>query len=209
MTTSSSIKLVGISGTNGSGKDTVGQMLAERHNFIFISGSDLLRDEAVKRGLPVERDVLSSISAEWRRNEGMGAVSARVYKLYESQKGKYSGLATVSLRHPGEADFIHSKGGIVVWVDADPKVRYDRIYSRQRTAEDNKTFEEFLLEQEREMSHSGDTATLNMSAVKSLADIHLENNGNDVDVFKDEAEKALGLKPTGKPGSYGFGGYAQ
>lgn len=184
-------RIIGVAGTNGSGKDTVCQMLAERHNFLFISGSDLLRDEAVKRGLPLERDVLSSISAEWRRNEGMGAVSARVHELYESQKDKYEGLATVSLRHPGEADFIHSKGGIVVWVDADPRVRYDRIYSRQRTAEDNKTFEEFLAEQESEMSHTGDAATLNMSAVKKLADIHLENNGNDVEAFKDQAEKAL------------------
>jgi dephospho-CoA kinase len=194
MTTSSSIKIVGISGTNGSGKDTVGQMLAERYNFLFISGSDLLREEAKKRGLPIERHVLSSISAEWRRNEGMGAVSARAFKYYETQKDKYSGFATVSLRHPGEADFIHGKGGIVVWVDADPKIRYERIYSRQRTTEDNKTYEEFLAEQEREMSHSGDHATLNMSAVKERADIRLTNDGNDIEAFKNEAAKALGLK---------------
>ena len=187
------MRIIGISGTNGSGKDTVGQMLAERHNFLFISGSDLLRAEAKKRGLPIERDVLSSISAQWRREEGMGAVSARVYELFKLQKDKYDGMATVSLRHPGEADFIHSKGGIVVWVDADPKVRYDRIYSRQRTDEDNKTYEEFLAEQESEMSHSGDSATLNMSAVKDRADIFLTNDGNDIEAFKDQAEKALGL----------------
>jgi len=185
--------MIGISGTNGSGKDTVGQMLAERHNFLFISGSDLLREEARKRGLPIERKVLSTISAEWRRNEGMGAVSARVLKLFKTKKGKYSGLATVSLRHPGEADFIHSQGGKVVWVDADPKIRYDRIYSRQRTEEDNKTYEEFLAEQQHEMSHSGDSATLNMSAVKERADIFLTNDGDDIEAFKDVAEKALGL----------------
>jgi dephospho-CoA kinase len=184
-------KIIGISGTNGSGKDTVGQLLAERHNFLFISGSDLLREEAKKRGLPIERDTLSSISAEWRRVEGMGALSARVHKMFEAQKDKYDGMATVSLRHPGEADFIHSKGGIVIWVDADPKIRYDRIYSRQRTLEDNKTFEEFLAEQEKEMSHSGDHATLNMSAVKERADIILTNDGNDIEAFKDQAETAL------------------
>ncbi len=192
------MKIVGISGTNGSGKDTVGQMLAERHNFLFISGSDLLREEARKRGLPIGRKVLSSISAEWRRKEGMGAVAARVYELYKSKKGQYSGLATVSLRHPGEAEFIQSIGGMVVWVDADPKVRYERItknaHARGRVSEDDKTYEEFLAEQEAEMSHAGDVATLDMSAVKERADIFLTNNGDDIEAFKDEAEKILGLE---------------
>jgi len=189
------MKVIGISGTNGSGKDTVGHMLMERHNFIFISGSDLLREEARKRGLPVTRKTLSQISAEWRRKEGYGAVSARVYKRFEALKDKYDGLATVSLRHPGEAEFIKSVGGTVVWVDADPKVRYERLaknaHQRGRAEEDDKTYEEFLAEEKREMTHSGDAATVNMSAVKEKADIFLKNNGNDIEAFKDAAEKAL------------------
>ena len=191
------VKIFGVTGTNGSGKDTVGEMLVERHNFALVSNSDQLREEARKRGLPVTRKNLSEISAEWRRKEGLGVLSKKSYNKFLSFDKKHDGLAIISLRHPGEAEYIQSLGGKVIWVDADPRVRYARIsknvHARGRAGEDDKTFEEFMAEEEREMQHSGDSATLNMSAVKERADIFLENNGNDIDAFKDAAEKALGL----------------
>jgi len=66
--------IIGLSGTNGSGKDTVGGILAEKHGFMFISVTDLLRDEAKRRGDPVERKVLRTISAQWRRESGLGVL---------------------------------------------------------------------------------------------------------------------------------------
>jgi cytidylate kinase len=60
-------KVIGISGTNGSGKDTLGRALSLRHNFLFVSVTDLLREEARRRGLAIERENLRMISAEWRR----------------------------------------------------------------------------------------------------------------------------------------------
>lgn len=186
------MKIIGLAGTNGSGKDTIGDLLAEKHGFLFISGSDLLRDEARKRGLPVERENLRMISAEWRRKSGLGALIDQAIELYQKDSsGQTGGMVIASLRNPGEADRVHELGGTVIWVDADPKVRYDRVFSRQRTDEDNKTFEEFLSEEQTEMTHSGDAATLNMGAVKELADITLLNNGNNIKAFRDEAEKVL------------------
>ena len=75
-----------------------------------------------------------------------------------------------SLRNPGEADRVHDLTGMMIWTDADPKIRYDRIYSRQRTAEDDKTFEQFLSEEQDEMTSSGDAATLSMADVKEKSD---------------------------------------
>jgi hypothetical protein len=72
-------------------------------------------------------------------------------------------------------------------------VRYERISQRQRSAEDQKTFEQFLKEEQDEMQHSGDEATLSLSGVKAKADIFLENNGSDIEKFKGAAEKALGF----------------
>ncbi|MGH7234103.1 MAG: AAA family ATPase, partial [Candidatus Saccharimonadales bacterium] len=46
-------KILGISGTNGSGKDTVAHLLEQDHNFLFISVSDLLRDELKKQSVPL------------------------------------------------------------------------------------------------------------------------------------------------------------
>jgi cytidylate kinase len=189
------MKLIGLSGTNGSGKDTVGHMLAERHDFLFVSMTDMLRGEAGKRGLPVEREVLRTISAEWRRESGLGVLIDKSIEFFQSQDRQYAGLVVASLRNPGEADRVHELGGQLIWVDADARIRYDRIQAnaagRGRAEEDTKTFEEFLAEEKAEMTQSGDVATLNMSGVKALADITLLNEGNDIEAFKDNAERTL------------------
>lgn len=179
-----SMNLIGLAGTNGSGKDTVGDVLSEQKNFLFVSVSDLLRDEAKKRKMPIEREVLRDISAQWRRESGLGVLVEKAVQEYNKFEGKYTGLVVASLRNPGEADTVHDLGGKVVWVDANPKVRYDRLASRQRSSEDNKTFDEFIAEEQAEMSHQGDKATLNSSGVKEKADVFLENDGNDIAAFK-------------------------
>lgn len=183
--------IYGLSGTNGSGKDTIGLMLAERYGFLCVSVSDLLREEARKRGLPIEREVLRTISAEWRREFGLGVLVDRAVALYQNAPGRYKGVVAVPMRNVGEAERVHELGGKLIWVDADPRVRYERIRSRLRTAEDEKTYEEFLAEEEAEMHQSGDEATLNLAGVKSISDIFLENNGDDIEAFKDVAEKKL------------------
>jgi dephospho-CoA kinase len=186
------IKLIGVAGTNGSGKDSLGNMLQERHSWLFVSVSDLLRDEARKRGLPIEREVLRTISAEWRRKYGLGVLVDKAVALLNKSGDKYTGVVAIPMRNPGEAQKVKDLGGILLWIDADPKIRYKRIYSRKRSAEDNKTFEQFLREEHDEMDHlGGDEATLSLAGVKDIADIFLENNGNDIEAFKDYAEKTL------------------
>ena len=190
--------LIGLSGTNGSGKDTIGHMLAERHGFLFVSLTDMLRDEARSRGEEPTREVLRTISAEWRRESGsLGVLIDKAIELYRQVENEYpGGLVVASLRNPGEADRIHEVRGTVIWVDADPKVRYERIQankaSRGRKGEDDKTFEQFMAEEQAEMTTTGDSATLNMSAVKEKSDLPIMNNGADIDVFKDETDQQLG-----------------
>lgn len=171
------MKLIGLAGTNGSGKDTVGHILAQKYGWLFVSVSDLLRDECRKRGLAVERENLRNISAEWRREGGLGVLIDKAIEVFESADGQYKGLVVASLRNPGECERVTELGGVNVWVDADPRVRYERIQTaeRGRGEEDQKTYEQFLAEQEAEMQPSGDAATLNMSGVKALADTTIIN----------------------------------
>lgn len=182
--------IIGLSGTNGSGKDTVGHLLAEKYGFLFADATKMLGDELTRRGLSHERANKSAVSAEWRRQYGMGVIVDKAVEAFKA--GSYKGLIVGSLRHPGEADRVHELGGKVLWVDADVRVRYDRITKNDRgRVEDRKTFEEFLQEQENEMRPSGDSATLNMAAVKERADIFLENDGSDIEDFKQIAENTL------------------
>lgn len=191
------LQIIGLSGTNGAGKDTVGEVLAERHGYLFVSVTELLREEARRRGLAVERENLRLISAEWRREFGLGVLVDRAVAAWKAAGDKYQGVIMASLRNPYEADRIHDLGGTMIWVDADPKVRYARISAadRGRGSEDNKTFDQFLAEEKVEMSAPADSdkAVLNMSAVRDRADILMENNGSDLEVFKQQIEKTLGF----------------
>jgi dephospho-CoA kinase len=165
------MRLIGLSGTNGSGKDTVGQILAEEHGFLFISMTDMLRAEAANRNLAPTRDVLRTISAEWRRKAGLGVLIDKSVEEYERLGGdaKYTGLVVASLRNPGENDRIHELGGEVIWIDADPKVRFDRLKGRMRS-DDPQSFDDFVAHEQAEMVRSGDEATLSMSDVKAKSD---------------------------------------
>lgn len=185
------MKLIGIGGTNGSGKDTLAHFLVERHGWLFVSISDILRQEAMKLELPAERHHLREFSADMRRKHGHGVLIDKAVEQYEGLQPRAPGLVMASLRNPGEADRVHQLDGHVIWVDAGPKVRYERIFKRNHDHRDKKTFEEFLAEEQAEMEHEGDDATLNMSGVKAKADIFITNDSDDLDDFKRSIGKAL------------------
>lgn len=192
--------LIGLSGTNGSGKDTVGQILAEQYNYWFFSFTELFREECRRRGIPAARENLRAISAQWRRESGMATLIDRSLELYKKMDGQYNGVVISSLRNPHEADRIHQLGGIVLWVDADPKIRYQRVQSnansRGRAQEDNKTFDQFMQEEASEMHApaGSDEAVISMATVKERADIFLTNNDSGLDTLQKHLSQALGLK---------------
>lgn len=182
--------IIGVSGTNGSGKDTVAKVLSERYGFYAASATDMLGAELTRRGLPHERENKRMVSAEWRREHGLGVIVDKAVE--EAKAAGYDKLVVGSLRNPGEADRVHELNGQMIWVDADPKIRYERIQKNDRgRVEDAKTFEQFLSEEGVEMSHSGDSATLSLAGVKSKADRMIENNGNSIEVFERDLEELL------------------
>lgn len=182
--------IYGVGGTNGSGKDTASNVLA-KYGYFVGSATDMLAAELKKRGLPTDRVNKRTLSAEWRREHGMAVV---VDKAIEAARAAgYSKLIVGSLRHPSEADRVHELGGKVIWVDADPRVRYARITSNDRgRVEDKKTYEQFLADEEAEKRQTGDAATLSTEAVKERSDIFLNNEGS-VEEFEAAVIEALKL----------------
>lgn len=184
----SNLKVIGIAGTNGSGKDSVGHVLADRHSYLFVSVTDLLRAELNRRGKEVTRENMRQLSAEWRREYGYAVLVDRAIEEYNRMRDRYVGVAIASLRNPAEADRVHELGGVVLWIDADAHIRYARIQNnaeaRARAGEDSKSFEEFVAEEEAEMHSAGDGATLDMGAVKKKSDILLNNDQTDLAEFQ-------------------------
>lgn len=195
----SKLQIIGLAGTNGSGKDTAGHVLAEYHGYLFVPATDLLRAEVRRRNLPITRKNLRMIGNHWRNELGVGVLVDKAVADWQIAKDIYKGVVISSLRNPGEADRVHALGGTVIWIDADPKIRYKRIQanavSRGRADEDNRSYDQFLEDEKAEMypPKDADVAALNMNAVKDRADIIMDNTKEDIPAFRTSLEKFLGL----------------
>jgi len=191
-------KIVGISGTNGAGKDELGKLLAERCGYYFHSVSDLLREELARQGKLHTRENMAALSKQWRNESGDDGImfTKAIEEYLQKDQKHYKGLALVNMRHPGEVMTIHKHGGVAVWVDADQRLRYDRIQASNRGRhEDNITFEEFQADEAREMHPPKDSpeGALHMAAVKELADIHVENDFPSLEDYRDYLIKEFEL----------------
>ncbi len=183
-------KIIGISGTNGAGKDALGELLAERLGYKFTSVSDILREELTKQGVPHEREHLRALSTKWANEHGHGILSIKTVESYkeEEEREGYKGLVVGSVRRPAEAKVLQQEGGVVIWVDADQKRRYERIQSSNRGRhEDTATFEKWLIDEEAEMTppKNDDGSALNMAGVRDIADIHIDNNFDSYEAYCD------------------------
>lgn len=185
------MKIIGLAGTNGSGKDSVGRILQEDHGFLFISVTDILRAELRKHGLQIKRENMRGLGDRWRREQGLSVLVDKAVEIFNSQAKEYKGLVVSSIRNLGEVEHIHNQGGVLVWVDAEPEVRYKRAVGRARSEEDVKTYKEFIQEENDEMLAYGDEASLAMGEVKKLCDIFIDNNSNDKVILKSSIEHAL------------------
>lgn len=180
-------EIIGLAGTNGAGKDTLGDLRFALEMARKVSLSDILRTEADKRGLSHERHNLGAISTEWGSKMGAGALSAMtILNFYETRTEEETGLSIVSVRRPEEARVIKSEGGLMLWIDADREIRYQRILHANRgRVTDVKTFEEFCAEEDREMYPESDNPfDLNMAAVRDMSDIHLVNEFGSPEEFE-------------------------
>ncbi len=175
-------EIIGVAGTNGSGKDTLAIVRSQLQGCLHVTVSDILRQHLISEGVPLERKNLSDLSRHWRDESGdHGILVTKTIGRYMGEKALmgYNGLSVVSLRHPEEARRVQEREGIVLWVDADPYKRYLRISEAQRgRIDDNKTYHEFLVEEERDMNpgDSADPACVNMGAVRDIADLVVVNN---------------------------------
>ncbi|HJN05693.1 MAG TPA: AAA family ATPase [Bacteroidales bacterium] len=168
------MKIIGITGTLGAGKGTIVDYLVNNMGFKHYSVRDFLIEEINKSGLPVNRDTMTEMANKLRANHSPAYI---IEQLYKKAKQDGSNAIIESIRTPGEVDFLKKQGKFyLIAVDADPKIRYNRITLRA-TETDNISFKTFLANERREFTTS-DPNKQNLSRCIEMADIVLQNNGN-------------------------------
>jgi dephospho-CoA kinase len=162
--------IIGLSGTNSSGKDTVAEYLADL-GFTIVSLSDILREEMQKRQIKIERESLIETANVLEKEWGKGALAKKAVEEY-GQKQK---LVISSIRKPAEVDYLKRLEGFrLVFVDAPIEMRFMRVVKRGREGEDKLSFEEFKRQEEIEMSGK---SSQRLDYCKEKADIILTNDG--------------------------------
>lgn len=177
--------IVGITGTNGAGKGTVVDYLVKEKGFKHFSASGLITQEIIKRNLPVNRDNMIIVGNDLRVKNGAGYIAE---ELIRRALVKNVNSIIESIRTLGEVDKLKKKGGMLLAVDADQKLRYKRILLRGGE-KDKVSFKEFKDQENRELG-SDDPNKQNLQACKKVADYLIENNGT-LEELNKEIEKLL------------------
>jgi len=172
--------IIGITGTLGAGKGTIVKFLVEKKGFMHYSVREFLVEEIKKRQMPVNRDSMVVVANELREKNSPGYIAET---LFERAKKSGKDCIIESLRAPGEISALRKKGKFYLFaVDADPKIRYERILER-KSSTDKISFQEFIDNEKREMKNT-DPNKQNLSKCISMADYVFENNGTFEEIYK-------------------------
>jgi len=178
--------IIGITGTDGGGKGTVVEYLVNKKGYAHGSARALWIAEINKRGLEVNRANMRIVANELRAKNGDGFF-VQYYVDWAKTEG-HTNIVIESIRAMAEAETLKKNGGILWAIDANPKIRYERIQSRASES-DHVSFEEFMAQEALEMNDP-DPHGMQKAKVIGAADVTIMNNGTVAELDK-EIEAAL------------------
>jgi len=162
--------ILGLIGTIGSGKDFAAEYLVEKHGFKSMSMGDLVREETINQGLEPTRSNLQSVSKSFTDKNGphywSNKVCDKILKL------GWEKVIINGVRRVQELETYREKFGSnfnLVLIDADPKIRFNRLKSRARVGFPN-TWGKFAKHEKAELELYGtfeDTIKLAEFVVKN------------------------------------------
>ena len=114
----------------GSGKGEIAKLLQKR-GFNYLSLSDMVREEATKRGMEHTRENLQAIGNELRENGGAGALGSKARETIVNNIT--ANWVIDGIRNPGEADALRELPDFnVIGVGANDEILINRIMDRNR-----------------------------------------------------------------------------
>lgn len=161
--------------------------LIQHYGYKHYSVRGYLTEEAERRGMEINRDTFVVVANDLREKYGPSYITDELYKQAEA-----AGVNAIieSVRTPGEVESLRKNEHFLLFaVDADPKVRYDRVVLRNSET-DHVSYETFIENEQREMS-STDPAHQNVGRCMEMADYVFHNDGDFDDLYR-QVEEVLG-----------------
>ena len=155
--------------------------VAQNLGFSIVRMGDVVREEALRRGLPITDSAVGGMAHAERQSHGLGIWAERTLPRIRGEHVLIDGL-----RGRTELDIFRGAFGddlSVVAVHASPKTRHERMMRRGRK-DDAGTIEAFRARDVRELSWG-------LGDVIATADVMLVNEGT-LDEFRRQARAALG-----------------
>ncbi len=171
------MKVVGITGTIGSGKEVVSDALKKKFNSYYVSLSSVIRGELEKRKKLFNRVSLQDMGNEMRKKYGTHILAMLAVEYLGKDKEM---IIIDGIRNPGEAEYLRKKfqGDFkLIAVDAPKEVRFERMLKRSRPT-DPKTKEEFEALDKRDEGEGESLYGQQTRKCFELADFCVVNNGS-------------------------------
>jgi dCMP deaminase len=177
--------ILGLSGLNGAGKGEVVDYLRAR-SFDAHSLSDVIRDELREKGVSETRERMIETGRALRAAHGEGVLAERLLARIQPDRN----TVIDSIRHPAEVEVLRGIGPRfrLVWVEADEKLRLERLRARGRGG-DPETLERLRALEAREQG-GADPAGQQLAAVREMADFTLRNEGT-LDRLREDVQRVL------------------
>lgn len=173
------MKVIGVVGMNGSGKDQVVKYLHSRYGIPFLSSGDMVRELAAQKHLEPTRENLGHISAEYFQQHGKGCFMKLISRQIIQKGWQTAGIS--GIRSPEDVAALKSAFGkdfllIHVYV-TDSLERYSRMRQRGEGRDQN-TDLEF------QKQDASEEQLFHISETVKYADRNISNDGAIADLNK-------------------------
>ena len=180
------MNIIGITGTLGAGKGTIVDYLKEHYGYRHYSVRGYLIEEALRRGMELNRDTFVVVANDLRATHCPSYITDQLY-LQAAENGENAVIESV--RTPVEVESLRKQEYFLLFaVDADPKIRYERVVLRGSET-DHISYETFLENEAREMA-STDPNHQNIGRCMQMADHVFMNNGDFEELYR-QVEQVL------------------
>jgi len=174
------VKIIGLTGTIGSGKEAVKEIIMHNYSCYYSTLSALIRTEALeKRKIKVDRNNLQDLGNELRKQYGNDVLVKLAWNFLQKNK---EFIIIDGIRNPGEVDFLKKVSEFyLIAVDAPVEIRFERL-AKRGGPKDVKTMEEFVQLNERDLGINEPDYGQRVKDCMNIADFTVLNDGSRKDL---------------------------